>query len=153
MTSRYLYDRLLVTLVKNAFVKTRKSFEEDKKLSIRGDIISTTVSGHEYDEYFSCPILGFDSPIDYYRKISCGRNLKFVDVPLLILHSKDDGITSSKVIPYDDVKTNKNITMIVTDRGSHSCFLEGSLFNLTQWINQVSIDFVNAANRVEEKEN
>ena len=142
-----IYDRMLVFFLKKAFLRTRAAFEKDK-LHIRGDIISTTIKGHQYDKYFTCPIMGYDSPAEYYRAIGCGKNIKHINVPLLIIHSKDDPVTSGKVIPYDDAKRNKNVVLLVTDKGTHSCFLEGNIFNLTQWVNKPTLEFVNANNKI-----
>ena len=72
-----------------------------------------------------------------------------IDVPLLCISSLDDNITTSKAIPYDEVELNENLILLVTDRGSHLCYIGNEKFlQLKQWINEPIMEFINAINKL-----
>lgn len=140
-----LYDRMLLFFLQKVYKKVGPALVQDKKLNINDKAIKETTSLHTFDKYFTAPILGFDSPSDYYRNIGCARFIKNVDVPLLCIHSLDDAVTSSKVIPYDDIELNSNVVLLTTGKGTHSCFLEDDgIFRVKQWVPKPAVEFINA---------
>ena len=101
----------------------------------------------EFDEIFSAKFHGLQTADEYYRFISACERMKLVDVPVLCINSNDDPITPKQAIAYDEVKTNSNIFLIVTDRGSHMSFISNEKFTqFKQWHLKLMFQFFNAVN-------
>ncbi|SJM85539.1 probable Medium-chain fatty acid ethyl ester synthase/esterase 2 [Zygosaccharomyces bailii] len=86
----------------------------------------------QFDDMFTAPSLGFSSAEDYYRAGSSINRLHNVQVPLLIINSKDDPIVGPQAIPYTEAKNNSNVLLLSTDLGGHLAFLNE---NFDSWIN------------------
>lgn len=144
-TNNTIYDRLLLYFLQKNYQEIRSSLEKDIRFKENSYLLQTTEDIHEFDKYFTCVLLGYQHPTDYYRNISCGPKMKNIDIPLLCIHSQDDAITSADAIPLDDIKANPNIMLVLTDRGSHTCFLEDDgWFKFKQWVVRPSIEFINS---------
>lgn len=144
-----LYDRMLLFFLQKVYKKVGPALVKDPKLNINDKAIRETTSLHDFDKYFTAAILGFDSPTDYYRNIGCARFIKNINVPLLCIHALDDCVTSSKVIPYDDIELNSNVALLTTSKGTHSCFLESDgLLKVKQWVVKPAVEFINGINQI-----
>ena len=44
----------------------------------------------EFDTIFSCTVLGYSHLDDFYKKVSCYDSFKDIDIPTLLILSKDD---------------------------------------------------------------
>lgn len=144
-----IYERMILYFTQRSFKRIRKSIEKDKKYNINCDIVQNTHSEREYDTEFSIKIFGYSSSSEFYRNIGCARFLKYIDIPLLCIHSKDDSVTDFRCVPLDDFNLNKNIAYIITDQGNHSCFLENNgIFGVKQWIVKPAIEFINAIDTI-----
>lgn len=53
------------------------------------------------------------------------QHIKNVNIPLLVLNSKDDPIAVNRCVPVDSLKQNPNIITAETARGSHLCWFTG----------------------------
>ncbi len=153
ITSRFgkdkLYDRMLLMFCQEVFIKTRKSLENDKKLNLNCDLIQNTNSLYIFDTEYTAKIFGFDNASDYYRNVGCAKFIKNINVPLLCIHSLDDQVTVKYAIPYDSIQQNKNIILLTTSHGTHSCFLEDDgFFHVRQWVPKPSIEFLKAVNNI-----
>ena len=101
----------------------------------------------EFDEIFSAKFHGLQTADEYYKYISACERMKLIDVPVLCINSNDDPITPKQAIAYDEVKTNSNIFLIVTDRGSHMSFISNEKFTqFKQWHLKLMFQFFNAVN-------
>ena len=71
--------------------------------------------------------------------------MKNIDVPLLCISAKDDQICFKESIPFEEIRLNKNIALLLTSHGTHSCFIEsGGLLGLKvrQWITKPVASFL-----------
>ena len=74
-----------------------------------------------------------------------------VSIPVLCLNSIDDGLTSNKAIPYDHIRLNENIFLLVTDKGAHMCYISNEKFTeLKQWDMKPIFEFLNAYRKISE---
>ena len=97
-----------------------------------------------FDEIFSAKIHGYRTATEYYRHISAVKNLSKIDIPVLCINSIDDPITPRQAIAYDDIKSNPNIFLIITERGSHMGFISNEKFiELKQWNIKTAFEFLN----------
>ena len=128
---------MLLTFLQEVVVKTKKNLEE---LNIDTDFILNTNQIKDFDDFVTAKLFNFKSADDYYRNVSCVNDMKNINIPLLCISAKDDQICFKEAIPFDDIKLNKNICLLLTSYGTHSCFIEseGLLgffgLNVKQWI-------------------
>jgi predicted alpha/beta-fold hydrolase len=149
VSSRFLYntfhDSILLYICQKALEKLLPVFEKDNKFNVDIHKAQTCVSLRDFDDAIIRRLTGFKSVDAYYRGISCVNYIQNVNVPLLCINAKDDHLTTSKGIPFDDISLNSNIILIVTDKGSHVCFTNNDSFlSPTQWFNAPAIQFINA---------
>jgi len=131
-----IYNRMLLMFLQKVVNKTRKQLEQ-LNLNLDVNFLLNTNQITDFDQYYTSYLLGFRGADDYYRNISSVLDMKNIDVPLLCIHSKDDQICFKEGIPFEEIKLNKNIALLLTSHGTHSCFIESDgLFGLKvkQWI-------------------
>ena len=145
-----IYDNLLLFFMQKKLRMNYdriKIYEKDFNLEIDRALKVSCV--REYDELITSRILGFKSADDYYQNISCVPNIPNIQVPTLCINSLDDGITTSKSIPYKDIMQNDNLILLCTDRGGHLVWMDNKyLWKLNQWINQPVIDYLNTIEKL-----
>ena len=131
-----IYNRMLLMFLQKVVNKTRKQLEQ-LNLNLDVNFLLNTNQITDFDQYYTSYLLGFRGADDYYRNISSVLDMKNIDVPLLCIHAKDDQICFKEGIPFEEIKLNKNIALLLTSHGTHSCFIESDgLFGLKvkQWI-------------------
>ena len=147
------FSWLITYLERKNFKKIKKGVEGFKNIgNINTEYIANCDDMKSYDEEFSRKIFGYKSADDYYRSISALRVLDKVNIPLLCINSKDDGLTSFRAIPYDDIRLNENIFLLVSDKGAHMCFFSNEkLFGLRQWHLNPIFEFLSACQKISEE--
>lgn len=80
----------------------------------------------DFDEVVTAPLNGFDDASDYYRRSSSKGFLEHVRVPTLLLHAVDDPFLPAFAIPSEEVATNPDLHMALSDRGGHVGFVQGT---------------------------
>lgn len=139
-----IYNRMLLMFLQKVVKKTKKQLEQ-LNLNLDTDLLLTTNQITDFDEYYTSYLFGFRGADDYYRNISSVYDMKNVDVPLLCISAKDDQICFEEGIPFEEIKLNKNIALLLTSYGTHSCFIESNgLFGLKvkQWITKPVTQFL-----------
>jgi predicted alpha/beta-fold hydrolase len=96
----------------------------------------------EFDDASTAPLHGFRSAEDYYDRCSSARYLGGVRVPSLLIHSLDDPFLPAESVPRRHMTGNGNFTTLLTERGGHVGFLEGSPFGPRFWGEDVGADFL-----------
>ena len=143
-----LYESLIASFERKNYLSAVNSFNKEVKNNnyINVDILKSNYNVKNFDTEFFGKILGYKNGDEYYRGISSAKYIKYINKPLLVIHSKDDPICTYKGIPMDDVFENKNIIFILTDKGGHSCFVENDKyfnFSPSQWMFKPAFEFVN----------
>ena len=143
-----IYNRMLLMFLQKVVVKTRKQLEN---LNVNVELLLNTNQIKDFDDYYTAYLLGFRGSDDYYRNISSVYDMKNINVPLLCISAKDDQICFEEGIPFEEIRLNKNIALLLTSHGSHSCFIEGDgLFGLKvkQWITKPVTSFFKAVDNL-----
>ena len=125
---------MLLMFLQKVVQRTKKQLTN---LNVNVDLILNTNQITDFDQFYTSYLFGFRGADDYYRNISSVYDMKNIDVPLLCISAKDDPICFEESIPYEEIKLNKNIALLLTSHGTHSCFIESNgLFGLRvkQWI-------------------
>ena len=147
-----IYESLINSFERKQYLPAVNSLNKEAKNKdefIDVNILFSNYIVKNFDLEFFGKILGYKTGDDYYKGISTAKFVKNINKPLLVIHSKDDPICTYKGIPIDDVCENENIIFILTDKGSHSCFIENDKdFNLSpkQWIHKPLFEFINYLN-------
>ena len=139
------FSWVITYLERQNFKKIKKGVENCKVNCFNFEFISNCDDMKSYDEEFSSKLYGYKSADDYYRSISAIRVFDKINIPLLCINSKDDGLITYRAIPYDDIRLNKNIFLLVTDKGAHMCFFSNErLLELKQWHLKPIFEFLNS---------
>lgn len=100
---------------KPALSKTDKPVQWDK--------LRNAVTFRELDGYFTCPMWGYNDPVDYFKDATNNERLPKIRVPTLALNSGDDMFSPYETLPLD--RLNEHIVFVVTPRGGHLGFMDG----------------------------
>ncbi len=103
--------------------RLRKKFERVPS-PIDPALIEQVSSMRDFDNIFTAPLYGFRDADDYYRTTSSRQYLKFIEVPTLLVHAKDDPFMTADVIP-SPAELSPSVTLEVTDAGGHVGFVSG----------------------------
>ena len=145
-----IFSWLITFLERDNFKKIKKGAENCKNQNFEIEIISKCEDMKSYDELFSRKIFGYKSADDYYRNISANRKIENVNIPLLCINARDDGLTSCKAIPYDDIRLNNNIFLLLADKGAHMCFFSEKFTELKQWHLKPIFEFFSSVMQLKE---
>ena len=140
-----IFENLILYYEKKNYIPVAYSINKEKEF-IDINYLKTCERIRDFDTNFTAKILGYKNGDDYYRGISSINSVKYINIPFLIIHSKDDPVCSYKGLPIDNIYENKNIIFILTDKGAHSCFIENKKnfsISVTQWALKPVIEFLN----------
>lgn len=101
----------------------------------------------EYDQLMTAPVHGFASRDDYYARSSAGRFVGGIRRPFLALSSADDPLVPAESIPVVAAGANPAVRLVVTARGGHTAFVDGSPLRPGFWAERTAADFLAAAAR------
>ena len=83
----------------------------------------------EYDAAYTAPLAGFRDAEDYYQQSSCGRLLRNIRRPTLIVHALDDPFMTTAIVPELDA-LSPNVTLEVAQSGGHVGFVSADNLGL-----------------------
>lgn len=117
-----IYARHLLKTLKLKVHQKKRQFAH--AISLTHNEIKRLASFWEFDDKVTAPIHGFSSAADYYAKVSSRQFLKFIEIPTLIIHAKDDPFMNEQVIP-EATELSPKVTFELSERGGHVGFVEG----------------------------
>lgn len=109
-------------------------------LDVEGALATRTL--REFDDAVTAPLHGFRDASDYYERSSSARLLPRIEVPTLLVHSRDDPFLPEDSIPLAAMRGNPRIHPCVTPRGGHVGFLSGSLGRPRFWAEEEAARFL-----------
>lgn len=80
----------------------------------------------DFDNNTRAKAWGFSSSNHLYRQISSGPFLSYINIPLFVIHAKDDIICREEDIPKEELLANKNCMYLETQYGGHCNFFDSS---------------------------
>lgn len=101
----------------------------------------------EFDDAATAPLHGFRDAEHYYDQCSGVRYLSGVRVPTLALQSLDDPFLPPGTVPVAALDENPSFTTLLTERGGHVGFLEGSPRRPILWGEETAASFLAEAIR------
>jgi len=109
-----LYEYIFLKSLKKKLNQKRKTYPDLPSFS--------GSSLYAFDDQVTGPIHGFAGAEDYYARCSSGQFVPQIDVPTLLIHSKEDPICPADRMPLAAVKQKNNLDYIITDEGGHVGF-------------------------------
>jgi predicted alpha/beta-fold hydrolase len=77
----------------------------------------------QFDEAYTAPHFGFRDADDYYYRAAAMRVIDRIRIPTLIITASDDPFVPHAAFNDQSLRSNPNITLIVTEHGGHCGFL------------------------------
>ncbi len=87
---------------------------------------------------------------DYYLAASSLTKVKDIQVPTLVVHSKDDPIVPFECLPASECLENPKIIVAAVERGGHVCYFQG-INGQQRWYPSASAEFLDAVIYLKEK--
>jgi predicted alpha/beta-fold hydrolase len=135
-----LYQKRLLKDLNAALEKKYDSYEMQNLIHIKKENINKLQSFWAFDDAYTAPIHGFSSAKEYYKKSSAKQYLKDIEIPTLIIHSKDDPFMTEDVIPKKN-EVSKKVQLEITKHGGHVGFIAGNLFKPEYWMEKRVVEF------------
>jgi predicted alpha/beta-fold hydrolase len=76
-----------------------------------------------FDELVTAPLAGFDDAFHYYREVSAIGTISEVNIPTLVVHSKDDPLLPWAPLVREEVTGNRSLLLHLTESGGHVAFI------------------------------
>lgn len=114
-----VYTRYFLDKLQRKMASLHQRFPETIPVSMGNNFKTLRAFDHEV----TAKLHGFDSADDYYDKASSLPYLKHIQVPLLLLNSKDDSFLGEVNFPAQDLLSTKTMA-VYTDYGGHCGFMD-----------------------------
>jgi predicted alpha/beta-fold hydrolase len=126
-----LYAWALLRSLKHSIVEKLNRFSlplTTRQLRAIGDF-------QEFDELITAPLHGFDGAHDYYQRASSRQYLNNIDIPTLVLHSRDDPFLYPDALPNGN-EISDQVQLELTRGGGHVGFVTGSPWAPRYWLEE-----------------
>lgn len=132
--NRHLAGNLVQSVMKNGQV-----FQEVCDLAA----VSQSRTIREFDESFVAHQFGYASANHYYEAATIHCKIPQIKTMLVALNAADDVFSPGYAIPTDSIRKSAHVAAIVTERGGHCAFLEGTvLVKSVSYMDRVFFQFV-----------
>ncbi len=133
--SNYLYER---RFLKSFFAKIR---EKSKRLQeVDKNYLKFVKSVFDFDEYYTAPLSGYRSAIDYYDQCSSKNFIKSIKIPTLVVNALNDPFLGPECSDPNEFLNSSNVWLDLPLHGGHCGF---SLFNNSYfWSELKALEFI-----------
>ncbi|WP_299709544.1 alpha/beta fold hydrolase [uncultured Tenacibaculum sp.] len=137
LKNKLYMQEFLRTLKAKVMVKAEKfpEYNPDKKL------ISKASTFRDFEEIYTAPVFGFDSPEDYWAKASSKPYLTNIKHKTLLINAKDDSFLSIECYPYELAENSSNFFLLTPKYGGHVGFVT-SFRDESYWIEKQFVNFI-----------
>ncbi|WP_442266279.1 YheT family hydrolase [Tenacibaculum sp. ZS6-P6] len=137
LKNKLYMQEFLRTLKAKVNLKAQKfeGYNPDKKL------IAKASSFRDFEEIYTAPVFGFDSPEDYWEKASSKPYLKLINHKTLLINAKDDSFLSLECYPYEIAEKSSNFFLLTPKYGGHVGFVS-SFNDQSYWIEKQFVNFI-----------
>lgn len=95
-----------------------------------------------FDDRFTAPLFGFGTAANYYATQSAARYLDAIRIPTLVICAKDDPLVPFEIYDHAVFRTNRALTLLVTEHGGHLGFL--SRHKPRFWLDHAGMDWIDS---------
>ena len=132
-----VYQWGLMRSMRNAVAEKRRRM----KLPLKIENLSALKTFRDFDEHVTAVLHGFAGADDYYARSSSRQYLKGIQIPTLIVQSRDDPFMTDAVIPQNE-ELSTAIELELYDSGGHVGFVAGRhLWNPDYWLEGKILDW------------
>ena len=96
----------------------------------------------DFDELYTAPVFGFDSPQDYWDKASSRPYISKIKRPAYLITSLDDPFLSKECYPFEEAEAMDNFHLLATKHGGHVGFISGFKQQDNRWLDQKIVQFL-----------
>jgi predicted alpha/beta-fold hydrolase len=115
--------------------------ELEKTHGINMDELRKLKSIRNFHDSFTCKIFNYKDTTEFFDSTRIlDSHVSNIQIPTLIMHSRDDPICNHDSIPLDKVKSNPNIIYAGTGHGAHLCWFTG--FFPRRWYAEPTLEFL-----------
>ncbi|MBT1705257.1 YheT family hydrolase [Chryseosolibacter indicus] len=136
LPSNKIYSqRFVVSLKKKIVIKAHlMSGLDTQKLRSINTLI-------DFDDAYTAPLHGFKNAVDYYSKCSSIFFLDNIQIPTLIVNTKNDPFLSMECFPFDLLRQHPYVKLEMPLRGGHVGFTQINSNGL-YWSEQRALDWI-----------
>lgn len=96
----------------------------------------------DFDELYTAPVFGFESPEDYWEKASAKPFIKKIEKPVLLISALDDPFLSKECYPYQEAEAMDNFFLETPKYGGHVGFMSNFKQHENNWLERRIVEFV-----------
>ena len=108
------------------FLRSLREKAREKALRFPGVVAPEAARARtirEFDDRLTAPIHGFRDAADYYWRCSAKRFVDPVNLPMLLIHARDDPLAPGSSVPVETIRQRPNLSLALTERGGHLGFV------------------------------
>jgi len=122
-----IYQKRLLDALKDALRRKHAHLAPSPLVNLAAALVARDFI--EYDEAYTAPLAGYRDVADYYTQSSCGRLLRNIRCPTLVVHALDDPFMTADIVP--ELETlSPCVTLEVTPSGGHVGFVSAGALGL-----------------------
>jgi predicted alpha/beta-fold hydrolase len=114
-----LYTRYLLDQLRKKIIDKGRLFPG--ALDLKG--VEKLRTFRQFDDRFTAPLNGFRDALDYWRRSSSRQYLTGIDRRTCIINAVNDPFLGPRCYPEDEVRANKNLTLLTPPTGGHVGFV------------------------------
>lgn len=146
-TSGELMSSLKNKLYMEEFLKTLRIKILDKaskfpEYIIDKDKLLRAKNFRDFDEIYTAPVFGFDSPEDYWIKASSKPFISKIQKPVLLISALDDPFLPKDCYPIDEANTMDNFFLEIPKYGGHVGFISSFKPAQNKWLERRIVRFI-----------
>ncbi len=96
----------------------------------------------DFDELYTAPVFGFDSPEDYWQKASSRPYIKDIQKQVLLISALDDPFLSKECYPYEEAEVMSNFFLETPKYGGHVGFMSSFKHQENTWLERRILQFI-----------
>ncbi len=131
-----LYERRFIKLLSTAVRQRQQQFPDFPKFAL-----SPGMSIRDFDHIWTAPLHCFDSAEHYYKMCSAKQFLPGIEVPTVLLASKDDPFVPRQT--FTNLPENSSLHYHITESGGHMGFIsaKSTPLNNHRWMDYAIVSY------------
>lgn len=122
-----IYQKRLLDALKDALRRKHPHILPSSLVNLAAALVARDFI--EYDEAYTAPLAGYRDAEDYYTHSSCGRMLRNIRCPTLVVHALDDPFMTADIVPELEA-LSPCVTLEVAQSGGHVGFVSAGTLGL-----------------------
>lgn len=146
-TSSKLMSSLKNKIYMDEFLKTLRIKVLDKvqkfpEFKVDKDKLLRAKNFRDFDELYTAPAFGFDSPEDYWIKASSKPYISKIKKPVFLISALDDPFLPRDCYPYEEAASMKNFFLETPKYGGHVGFMSSFKHLENTWLERRILKFI-----------